>query len=153
MPIHTETRQFPYSSEQIFDLVADVEKYPEFLPWCLECTVVKRTDKLIVANLVVGYKLIREWFGSKVTLDRPNSIKVEYVNGPLRYLKNSWKFTSNKDGSCTVDFHVDFEFKSPFLEKMMGMFFNEIVKRMVAAFEARAVKLYQNEDFLLSPEE
>lgn len=142
MPTHAETRTFPYSPEQMFDLVADVERYPEFLPWCLECNVIKRTEDMMIANLVIGYKVFREWFGSKVYLDRPRSLRVEYINGPLRHLSNTWDFKPTKDGGCTVDFYVDFEFKNAFFQKLMGVFFNEIVKRMVGAFEARATDLY-----------
>ena len=126
----------------MFDLVADIEKYPEFLPWCLDCKIIKRTDNEMVANMVIGYKLFREWFGTRVTLDRPNSIRVEYVNGPLRHLSNRWTFKSTPNGGCVVDFYVDFEFKNPIFQKLMGAFFNEIVNRMVGAFDARAQKLY-----------
>lgn len=143
MPTHAETKNLPYTPEQMFDLVLDIEKYPEFLPWCIECDIQRKDDKMIVANLVIGYKYFREWFGSKITFDRPNSIRVEYVNGPLRYLNNTWKFTPDKKDGCVVDFYVDFEFKNPFFQKLMGVFFNEIVKRMVGAFEARAKQLYQ----------
>jgi len=126
----------------MFDLVADVERYPEFLPWCLGCKIYKKDDEVVLANLVIGYKLFREWFGSKVFLNRPSSIRVEYVNGPLRYLSNTWDFSPDEKGGCTVDFYVDFEFKNALFQKMMGMFFNEIVRRMVASFEARAHALY-----------
>ncbi|MEK7801448.1 MAG: type II toxin-antitoxin system RatA family toxin [Pseudomonadota bacterium] len=128
----------------MFDLVADIEKYPEFLPWCLDCKIIKRTDNEMIANMVIGYKLFREWFGTRVTLDRPNTIRVEYVNGPLRHLSNRWTFTTRSDGGCIVDFYVDFEFKNPIFQKLMGAFFNEIVNRMVGAFDARARELYAN---------
>ncbi len=144
MPTHAEKKEFIFSSEQMFDLVADIEKYPEFLPWCLDCKIIKRTDNEMIANMVIGYKLFREWFGTRVTLDRPNTIRVEYVNGPLRHLSNRWTFTTRSDGGCIVDFYVDFEFKNPIFQKLMGAFFNEIVNRMVGAFDARARELYAN---------
>lgn len=95
-----------------------------------------------MANLVVGYKVFREWFASRVTYERPTSIRVEYINGPLRYLSNTWDFSPTPDGGCQVDFYVDFEFKNPIFQKLMGVFFNEIVKRMVGAFVDRAAQLY-----------
>lgn len=144
MPTHEEKKEFIFSSEQMFDLVADIEKYPEFLPWCLDCKIIKQTDNEIVANMVVGYKLFREWFGTRVTLDRPNSIRVEYVNGPLRHLSNRWTFKAIPDGGCIVEFYVDFEFKNSIFQKLMGAFFGEIVNRMVSAFDARAQLLYAN---------
>lgn len=142
MPTHAEKKVLPYAPEQMFDMVVDVERYPEFLPWCQECRIISRNDNVIMANLVVGYKLFREWFGSRVTFERPNSIRVEYINGPLRYLSNTWDFTEEPNGACLVDFYVDFEFKNPIFQKLMGVFFNEIVKRMVGAFEERAYQLY-----------
>lgn len=126
----------------MYSLVADIEKYPEFLPWCIDCQIVKQDGDTVLANLVVGYKLFREWFVSRVTLNEPTSIRVEYANGPLRHLSNNWEFIPTEDGGCMVDFYVDFEFKNPLFQKLMGMFFNEIVTRMVGAFIARAEKLY-----------
>lgn len=142
MPTHAEKKYLPYSPEQMFNLVIDVERYPEFLPWCQQCNIVKRQEGMLLANLVVGYKLFSEYFSSRVTYNRPNAIRVEYVNGPLRYLSNTWEFIPDDKGGCIVDFYVDFEFKNPFFQKMMGVFFNEIVKRMVSAFEDRAAQLY-----------
>lgn len=142
MPTHAEKRKLPYTPEQMFDLVAGVEKYPEFLPWCISSVITKREGKAIYADLVIGYKRIREKFTSKVTLDRPNEIHVEYLSGPMKYLSNHWRFISEDDGGCTIDFYVDFEFKNALLRGLMGVFFNEIVRRMVAAFEARAERLY-----------
>lgn len=142
MPTHAEKRRLPYSPEQLFDLVADVEKYSEFLPWCISCEVIAREGNVIQADLVIGYKLFRETFGSRVLLNRPGHIHVEYLRGPMKYLSNHWNFLREKDGSCTIDFHVDFEFRNPVFQKLMGVFFNEIVRRMVAAFEARARDLY-----------
>ncbi|HOO50567.1 MAG TPA: type II toxin-antitoxin system RatA family toxin [Alphaproteobacteria bacterium] len=126
----------------MFDLVIDIEKYPDFLPWCIDCKILKRKENVIFANLVIGYKLFHEWFQCKVFIREDKSIDVEYVNGPLRHLRNSWKFISHVDGTCTVDFFVDFEFKNPMFEKLVGVFFSEIVKKMVGAFVKRAEVIY-----------
>jgi coenzyme Q-binding protein COQ10 len=142
MPTHAEKKTLPYTPEQMFDLVVDVERYPEFLPWCLSCDIIKQTDDEIFANLVIGYKVFREWFKCRVQHQRPYSIRVEYINGPLKYLSNTWDFTIAPNDGCVIDFYVDFEFKNPIFQKLMGVFFNEIVKRMVKAFEDRAKDLY-----------
>jgi len=142
MPTHAEKKTLPYTSDQLFDLVVDVERYPEFLPWCLSCDIIEQRDNIIFANLVIGYKIFREWIKCTVTHKRPNSIRVEYINGPLKYLSNTWDFKDTADGGCVIDFYVDFEFKNPIFQKLMGVFFNEIVKRMVKAFEDRANQLY-----------
>lgn len=142
MPTHAEQRRLPYSPEQLFDLVADVERYPEFLPWCLDCRVTRRQGDVLYADLIIGYKMVREKFGSRVTLTRPDLIRVEYLSGPMKYLSNQWRFLPAPDGGCIIDFYVDFEFRNPFFQRLMGLFFNEAVRRMVAAFEARAKALY-----------
>ena len=142
MPTHAERRLLPYSSEQLFDLVADVERYPEFLPWCLGARVRERTGDTITADLLIGFKLVRERFTSRVVLDRPRRIDVSYTEGPFRYLNNHWEFMPQPDGSCLIDFYVDFEFRSRMLQKVIGVLFNEAVRRMVGAFEGRARQLY-----------
>ncbi len=142
MPTHAEKRLLPYTPEQMFDLVADVERYPEFLPWCQEVRVRRRQPDRILADLVIGFRLLRERFTSRVELDRPGRIDVTYSEGPLRYLDNRWIFRPVGDGSCEVDFFVDFEFRSRILEKIMGVFFGEAIRRMVGAFEIRAAQLY-----------
>lgn len=142
MTTHAERRTLPYTPEQLFALVAEVEKYPEFLPWCISSVITRREEGVFYADLVIGYKMIREKFGSRVTLESPHSIRVEYLSGPMKYLSNQWIFIRENDGRCTIDFYVDFEFKSRLLQGMMGVFFNEIVRRMVGAFEARARDLY-----------
>lgn len=142
MPTHAETKTLPYTPEQLFALVADVERYPEFLPWTLRSRITKRESNEFYADLVIGYKMIREKFGSKVSLDEPHHIRVEYLSGPMQYLSNEWKFIRECNGHCTIDFYVDFEFKNPVLQSLMGVFFNEAVKRMVSAFEERAYELY-----------
>jgi len=142
MPTHAERRRLPYSAEQLFDLVADIERYPEFLPWCLGARVRERKQNLIVADLLIGYRMVRERFTSRVILDRARRIDVSYSEGPFRYLNNHWLFEPQADGSCVLDFFVDFEFRSRMLQKVIELLFNEAVKRMVAAFEGRARRLY-----------
>jgi len=144
---HAETRKVPYSPKQMFDLVADVGRYPEFLPWCLAARVTAREAGMLRADLVVGKGPFRETFTSKVTLDggegaAPPGVDVEYVNGPMREMANHWVFRVAEGGSCEIDFAVEFEFKSRMLDAMMARFFEEIVMRMVDAFEARADVLY-----------
>lgn len=140
---HAEKRALPQSPEQLFDLVADVERYPEFLPWCIGSRIRSRRDNVLIADLVIGFKGIRESFTSEVTLNRPEMrIDVKYREGPFRYLNNHWIFNAQPDGGCEIDFFVDFEFRSRLLQKVMGMLFNEAVRRMVAAFEARANQIY-----------
>lgn len=143
MPTHAEQRLLPYTPEQLFDLVADIERYPEFLPWCVGARIKSRQENLLIADLVIGFKMIRERFTSRVTLDRPNlRIDVAYTEGPFRYLDNHWTFRPEPGGNTRLDFFVDFEFKSILLQKIIGALFNEAVRRMVAAFEARAKQLY-----------
>ena len=143
MTTHAERRNLPYSQDQLFEIVADVEKYPDFLPWCVSSNITRRdSDSIFYADLTIGYKMIREKFGSKVTLDKASHIHVEYISGPMKYLSNHWKFIAEDDGTCTIDFYVDFEFKNRVLQSLMGAFFNEIVRRMVGAFEDRAKSLY-----------
>ena len=141
MPTHAEERQLPFTQQQLFDLVADVERYPEFLPWCTACRVRKREGRLIEADLLVGFKMVRERFTSRVTLSAPDRIDVEYLDGPFRYLNNHWIFKPIDNG-CVIDFYIDFEFRSRLLQRLMGPLFNEAVRRMVSAFETRARALY-----------
>jgi len=140
---HIEQRKLPYTPEQMFDLVADVGRYQEFLPWCIASRINRReSERVFYADLVVGYKMFRERFSSKVVLDRPDEISIEYLKGPLKNLKNRWKFIRKADGTCLIDFSVEFEFSNVALQTLANMFFNEVVKRMVGAFEARARELY-----------
>lgn len=140
---HIEQKQLPYTPEQMFELVADVARYQEFAPWCIASRINRReSENIFYADLIVGYKLFRERFLSKVILDRPNSIHIEYLKGPLKNLRNHWRFILQPDGSCLIDFSVEFEFSNVALQTLANMFFNEVVKRMVGAFEARAQQLY-----------
>jgi coenzyme Q-binding protein COQ10 len=142
MPTHAEKKHLPYTPEQMFDLVADVERYPEFLPWCVACRKTADYGEVIEADLIIGYKMFREKFKSQVILDHPEEIRVDYLDGPLKSLSNQWAFIRNDDNSCTIDFYVDFEFKNPMLQRLVTVFFDKAVRRMVSAFEARAQSLY-----------
>ena len=142
MPTHAEKKVLPYTPEQLFDVVADVRRYPEFLPWCVGARVVSRTDNELVADLTIGFKLFRETFRSHVTLERTAHVHVRYLNGPFRYLNNHWRFTAVPNGT-EVDFFVDFEFRSRLLQAVIGTVFNEAVRLMVRAFERRAYVLYR----------
>ncbi|MGC8475180.1 MAG: type II toxin-antitoxin system RatA family toxin [Acetobacteraceae bacterium] len=150
MPAHAERQVLPYSPEQLFDLVADVARYPEFLPWCVGARIRSRTQELIVADLTIGFGPFRESFTSRVTLDRPNAVNVTYENGPFRYLRNHWGFTP-APGGTEVDFFVDFEFRSRILQAAIGPVFTEAVRRMVAAFRRRAAALYRVKATLAAP--
>ncbi len=146
MPKHGETRFLPFSAAQMFDLVADIERYPQFLPWVQALRVKTRGksdagNEVVTADMVVGFKMVRERFTSKVVLVRPERIEVEYLSGPLKYLKNDWTFRDVK-GGCEIDFLVDFEFQNRMFERLAGMFFGEALRRMVGAFETRAAVLY-----------
>jgi coenzyme Q-binding protein COQ10 len=141
MPTHAEQRVLPYTQEQLFALVADIERYPEFLPWCIGARIRERQPHLIVADLIIGFKVFRERFTSRVALAPPRRIDVTYAEGPFRYLNNHWIFEKIADG-CRIDFFVDFEFKSRLMQKVIEALFSEAVRRMVSAFEKRARDLY-----------
>ena len=141
MPTHAEKRVLPYAPEQLYGLVADVERYPEFLPWCRAARVTRREENVVYADLIIGFKVFRERFTSKVTLDPPAAIGMQYVKGPMRHLNNQWRFEPHPEG-CLIDFYVEFEFRSALLQRVIGVLFNEAVRRMVSALEARARALY-----------
>lgn len=143
MTVHSEKRVIAHSPEDLFTLVADVRKYPEFLPWCLASRIRSETEERMVADLIIGFQMFKERFTSFVDLDRDAlEIHVEYAEGPFKYLKNEWKFNTHPDG-CEIDFYVDFEFRSRLLQTVIESLFTEAVKRMVRAFEGRADTLYQ----------
>ena len=126
----------------MFDLVADIGRYAEFLPWVQAMRIRSQEGDIVTADMVVGFRMVRERFTSRVTLDRPNAIHVDYISGPLKYLKNDWLFRPSPDGACDIDFSVDFEFRNKMFERLAGKFFQEAFKRMVSAFEARAAAIY-----------
>ena len=147
MPRHSETKLLPYRAEQMFDLVADVASYPEFLPWTAAARV--RSTRPVeggqemLADLVIPFKVFRERFGSRVTLlPAQNRILTEYIDGPFKHLKSVWSFADRPEGGCEVAFEVDFEFKNAILAGIIGLVFNEAMTRVVHAFETRADKLY-----------
>ena len=142
MTVHSEKRLVHHQPRNLFDLVADVARYPEFLPWCLAARIRSHTEDRLVADLIIGFQAFKERFTSFVSLDDEQlEIHVEYAEGPFKYLKNHWKFTPHPEG-CEIDFHVDFEFRSRLLQTVIESLFTEAVKRMVRAFEARADQLY-----------
>ncbi len=147
MPSHAEKRLLPYSADQMYGLVADIERYPEFLPWCLAARHLKRLGDVQYSEMIIGFKFVRERFTSKVTF-LPMRIEVEYIDGPLKYLRNYWAFKQLPDGNCEIDFYVDFEFRSRVLQKLIGALFHEAISRMVRAFEARAKELYGEDSAL-----
>lgn len=149
MPTHAEKRLLPYRQDQLFDLVADIERYPEFLPWCTAARIRRRQENVVIADLVIGFKMVKERFTSRVVLTHPHRIDVEYTEGPLRHLNNHWILEPRPDG-CLIDFYVDFEFRSRVLQAMIGVLFNEAVSRMVNAFEIRARQLY-GADIVIPP--
>lgn len=138
MPTHAEKRYLPHAPADLYALVADIEKYPEFLPWCIALRVRKRTETMLTADMVIGFKLFRDSFTTRVTLAPSHRIDVEYLNGPFKYLNNHWIFADGEDGGCVIDFYVDFEFRSRLLQKAIGIVFNEAVTKMIDAFETRA---------------
>jgi coenzyme Q-binding protein COQ10 len=141
MPRHTEKRFLPYTPAQLFDLVADVGRYQEFLPWVAATRIRSNSDTEMVADLVVGFKALKETFTSKVHKHRPAEIEIDYVEGPLKYLHNSWKFRPAPGGS-EVDFCVDFAFRHRLFEALAGQMFDRALRRMIGAFEERADALY-----------
>ena len=142
MPMHAEKRVLPYAPEQMFYLVADVERYPEFLPWCTAVRVLERNGDVVISRMEVGFKVFSESFTTRVTLSPPRRIDVAYFEGPFKYLNNHWVFEPVAGGGCRVDFFVDFEFRSRIFGKLIGVVFNEAVQLMVSAFEKRARRLY-----------
>jgi len=146
MPTHSETKRLPYSPDQMFALVADVGKYPEFIPWCAAARV-RSTEpyeggELMKADLVISFKVFRERFGSRVELfPELRKINTEYIDGPFRYMKSTWQFTE-AEGGCDVSFFVDFESKNAVLQGLIGIVFNDAMQRIVRAFERRAAALY-----------
>ena len=142
MPRHTEQRRLPYTPEQLFDLVADVKRYPEFLPWVAAVRVRSDSETQMVADMVVGFSALKETFTSKVIKRRPSEIVIDYIEGPLKYLHNSWKVAPDGQGGSIVDFCVDFAFKSRIFETLAGQMFDRALRRMIGAFEDRAHALY-----------
>ncbi|MGE4351599.1 MAG: type II toxin-antitoxin system RatA family toxin [Bdellovibrionales bacterium] len=146
MPHHFEKRTVPYSCEQMYNLVADVERYPDFLPWCQKATVIRHGEDQMKAILAVGHKSFHETFTSLVSLTPPSGITVEYGGGPLKHLNTRWTFTPLEGNRCEITFDLSFSFKSFLLSAMMDLFFDKAFRRMVSAFEERAQELYDKKE-------
>lgn len=142
MPGIHETRRLPYSAEQMYDLVADVGRYQEFLPWVVATRVKSDSEHEMIADMLVGFKALREKFTSRVEKERPRQIRVHYVDGPMRDLDNVWTFYPVSDTACEIEFDVKFTFRNPLFEKLAGQYFDKAFRKMVAAFETRAAELY-----------
>lgn len=147
MPTHSETRHLPYSAQQMYDLVADVERYPEFLPWTAAARVRSTREEgdavVMLADLVISFKVFRERFGSRVTLfPEARRIDTEYLDGPFEKMVSNWAFEQAEDGGCNVSFFVDFAFRNKLLQTTATIFFNDAMQRVVRAFERRAAALH-----------
>jgi len=149
MPTHSETRRLPYSADQMYALVADVAQYPQFIPWISAARVrsvePEGDHDVMLADLVIGFKMFRERFLSRVTLwEEDRRIDTEYVDGPFKHMISKWKFGDPPEGQsgCEIHFSVDFEFRNRLLQGAAGLFFHEAMQRIVRAFEARAEVLY-----------
>ena len=142
MPGIREQRVVPYSAAQMFDLVADVARYREFLPWVVATRIRSDSETEMVADMVVGFKSLRESFTSRVIKRRPEELEVIYVDGPLRDLDNVWRFADLPEGGCRIDFDVQFTFRNRMFEALAGQYFDRAFRQMVEAFETRAHALY-----------
>jgi len=144
MPVVKQTRIVPFLPEQMFDLVVDIDQYPEFLPWCVASRIRERSDDQIVADLVIGFKMVRERFTSRVSMNRDAlAIDTALVEGPFKHMTNNWRFRLAPDGKSTeIDIHVDFAFRSALLQRLLEPLFEEAQKRLIGAFEKRAYQLY-----------
>jgi coenzyme Q-binding protein COQ10 len=141
MPHHKEQRFLPYSAQQMYDLVVDVRRYPEFLPWVMAMRVRTESEHEIVADMIVGFTHLREQFTSRVVKLDGRRVEIDYLDGPLKELHNVWQF-SNADGGCLIDFEVKFAFKNRVFQAIAGQFFDAALRKMIAAFETRAQALY-----------
>lgn len=146
---HHDIQYTPYSPRQMFELVADVSRYPEFLPWCRAARILKRqSDTVFLAELVIAYKNLSERYTSRVELvpaedeQGEHAIHVEMTEGPFHHLTNDWKFTATPEGGSQIDFTLDFAFRSKILDSLLGKFFGTVTGRMAEAFKARADELY-----------
>ncbi len=146
MTQHYETRELPYTPAQVFALVADVEKYPEFLPWCRAARILERGENEFTAELVISFKGFAESYVSRVTLEEPRRIDVHMISGPFTHLENNWVFSEAPGGGTRIDFALDFQFRSRMLGGLIGALFGSASKKMVAAFTSRAARLYGGED-------
>lgn len=148
MPQHKQERQVPFTPAQMFALVADIENYPAFLPWCAGARIRSREagegeTEILLADLIIAYKMFRGTYTSRVTLDPTNMrIDVAHARGPFRRLENQWRFSAAGEDGCLINFYIDFEFSSKIIQKMMDAVFMEAMQRIIQAFEERAAALY-----------
>ena len=142
MPKHSESRIVPYTAQQMFNLVVDVECYPEFLPWCQSCQIISRESNFLVADLGIGYKTLSQKFRSQVNFTEPLEIKVDYLEGKLKYLKNTWHFEDLNPHQCKIDFFIDFSFGRGLLQFAIESVFEKALSQMIHSFEQRAHKVY-----------
>ncbi|MDX1975714.1 MAG: type II toxin-antitoxin system RatA family toxin [Rickettsiales bacterium] len=148
MPSHTEQQLSPYSPEQIFDLVMDIERYPQFLPWCRAARITEQGEGYLLAELIISFKHFSESYVSRVSFTRPTApaqtghVLVEMVRGPFEHLTNRWEFTPTADGGTQIAFFIDFRFRSRLLEKLIGGLFSKATDKMALAFKERADALY-----------
>ena len=141
MPHHHERKSLPFSAEQMYDLVVDVSRYSEFLPWVAAARIRSNTDEELLADLVVGFKALKETFSSRVLKTPKSKVVVEYLDGPMRHLHNQWLFEET-EGGCIVDFTVDFAFSNRIFEALAGQYFSTAIRKMTDAFVKRAEVLY-----------
>lgn len=144
MPGIREVRRLQWSAAQMYDLVADVARYGEFLPWVVATRVRSDSETEMIADMLVGFKALREKFTSRVIKQRPDRIEVIYLDGPMRDLDNVWEFRPAEDGGCEIEFAVSFTFRNAVFEKLAGQYFDRAFRKMVQAFEDRAAALYGN---------
>jgi len=142
MPAHSEQRWLPYTPAQLYAVVADLESYPDFLPWVRAVRIRSRETQGLIAEMAIGVRHIRETFKARVTLEPERRIRVDYLDGPLHYFDNRWEFEPAEDGGCRIDFHIDFKFRSRLLQNMAAMAFHHALERVVSRFQQRAVALY-----------
>ena len=136
------TRQSPFSAQQMFDLITDVDRYDEFIPYCTASRVRQRSDTEMLADLAIGYKMLRETYSSRIELGAsPLSVMVRQAKGPFRHLFNQWVFEDTETG-CEVRFELQFEFAVPLLRRIIQPMMNRVVERFIAAFETRALDIY-----------
>ena len=147
MTTHSETRLVPYTPAQMFELISDIERYPEFLPWCAAARIrnsqTEGETEIVDGDLIISFKVFRERFGSRVTMNpSQGKIDVSYLDGPFKRMVNSWTFQQASENQCELSFFVDFEFKSRTLQALIGVVFEQAMHQVVRAFETRAAALY-----------
>lgn len=136
------THFLPYTTQQLYELVVDIEKYPEFLPWCLGARVISTTEYEIMADLTVGYSVFRETFRSCVHITPHSKVEIEYVSGPFHHLHNVWEFKETSNGGTNINFYIDFKLRNHFFQSAIQMAFDKAFSQMLSAFEKRAGELY-----------